>query len=223
MMTNGKIAVALVGGYLLGRTRKAKLALALGLFLAGKKLSLDPQQLGKLVANSPVLSGLSNQARQQLVDATKSAATTALTNRANSLAESLHERTLSLRDIGTGTRGGDEVDHDAQDEVQADDDAAPEDERGGERGKTRRAASEEEPSRERESAPRGKTTASSRSRKGTTPSTRRKTAAGGTRKAASGTRRTASSPARKTATKTVGKTAKKTVGKTAGARGSRNE
>ncbi|MDX6237683.1 MAG: hypothetical protein QOG10_2498, partial [Kribbellaceae bacterium] len=35
MMTNAKIGTALVGGYLLGRTKKAKLALGLGMFLAG--------------------------------------------------------------------------------------------------------------------------------------------------------------------------------------------
>ena len=54
MMNNAKIGVALVGGYFLGRTKKAKMAIGLGMFLAGKKLNLDPKQLGKLVANSPV-------------------------------------------------------------------------------------------------------------------------------------------------------------------------
>ena len=56
-MTNGKIAVAIAGGYLLGRTKKAKLALGLGMLLAGKKITLDPQQLARAVADSPLLSG----------------------------------------------------------------------------------------------------------------------------------------------------------------------
>ncbi|MFE7539578.1 ABC transporter substrate-binding protein, partial [Streptomyces platensis] len=96
MMTNAKIGVALVGGYLLGRTKKAKMALGLGLFLAGKKLNLDPKQLGTLVANSPVLGPLNDQVRKELVDATKTAAGTALTQRMSGLADSLHERTAAL-------------------------------------------------------------------------------------------------------------------------------
>ncbi|MFJ1748365.1 hypothetical protein ACIOJD_19260 [Streptomyces sp. NPDC088116] len=98
MMNNAKIGVALVGGYFLGRTKKAKLAIGLGMFLAGRKLSLDPRQLSKLVANSPVLGGLNDQVRRELVDATKSAATTALTQRVSGLADSLHDRTRELDD-----------------------------------------------------------------------------------------------------------------------------
>lgn len=106
MSANSKIGVALVGGYLLGRTKKAKLAIGMGMFLAGKKLSLDPQQLGKMAANSPVLSGLSDQVRKELVESTKSAATTALTNRAGALADSLHDRTAGLKDADAGESGG---------------------------------------------------------------------------------------------------------------------
>ncbi len=95
-MNNAKIGLAVVGGYFLGRTKKAKMALGLGLFLAGRKLRLEPHGLGRMIADSPVLGGLSDQARDQLVDATKSAASAALTKRINGLADSLHERTLRL-------------------------------------------------------------------------------------------------------------------------------
>ncbi|RAJ72752.1 MULTISPECIES: hypothetical protein [unclassified Streptomyces] len=98
MMSNAKIGTALVGGYLLGRTKKAKLAIGLGMFLAGKKLSLDPQQLLKMANSSPLLSGLNEQVRSELVGATKSAATSALTKRVSRLSDSLHERTRSLSD-----------------------------------------------------------------------------------------------------------------------------
>jgi len=97
MTGNGKIGVALVGGYLLGRTKKAKMAIGLGMFLAGKKLSFDPAQLGKLVANSPVLGSLNTQVRKELVEATKSAATSALTKRASGLADSYLKLPRSLR------------------------------------------------------------------------------------------------------------------------------
>ncbi|MGW3406944.1 hypothetical protein, partial [Streptomyces zhihengii] len=96
MTKNAKIAVALVGGYLLGRTKKAKMAIGLGMFLAGKKLDLDPRRIGKLIAETPALGGLSDQVRKELVEATKSAATQALTQRATGLADSLAQRTKAL-------------------------------------------------------------------------------------------------------------------------------
>ncbi|MFC8230305.1 hypothetical protein [Streptomyces sp. NPDC057287] len=98
MMTNTKIGTALVGGYLLGRTKKAKVAIGLGMFLAGKKLSLDPQQLLKMASSSPLLAGLSDQVRTELVGATKTAANSALTKRVNHLSDSLHERAQGLTD-----------------------------------------------------------------------------------------------------------------------------
>ncbi|WP_326622592.1 hypothetical protein OG863_36420 [Streptomyces decoyicus] len=122
MMNNAKIGVALVGGYLLGRTKKAKLAIGLGMFLAGKKLNLDPRQLGTLVANSPVLGPLNDQVRKELVDATKSAAGAALTQRMNGLADSLHERTLALDEGGTdgAGRAADDADPEPEDEPRDD-------------------------------------------------------------------------------------------------------
>ncbi|MFE1172885.1 hypothetical protein [Streptomyces sp. NPDC058773] len=95
-MSTAKIGVALVGGYLLGRTKKAKMAIGLGMFLAGRKLKPDSRQLRTLVANSPVLGPLNDQVRKELVDATKAAAGTALTQRMNGLAGSLRERTAAL-------------------------------------------------------------------------------------------------------------------------------
>ncbi|ESP99008.1 hypothetical protein B591_12648 [Streptomyces sp. GBA 94-10 4N24] len=98
MTKNAKIGAALVGGYLLGRTKKAKLAIGFGMFLAGKKLDLDPKKIGSMLASSPVLGGLSDQVRKDLVGATRTAATNALTQRATSFADSLHQRTLRLDD-----------------------------------------------------------------------------------------------------------------------------
>jgi hypothetical protein len=105
MMTNGKITAAAMGGYLLGRTRKGKLALSLAMMLAGRRLSLNPRNLSKLVADSTLLSGLSDQVRKDLVEGTKSAAGSALEARMGSLADSLSDRTRALQD---GESGGDE-------------------------------------------------------------------------------------------------------------------
>ncbi|WP_421110507.1 hypothetical protein [Streptomyces sp. NEAU-S77] len=120
MMTNGKIAVAVAGGYLLGRTKKAKLALGLGMLLAGKKITLDPQQLARAVADSPLLSGLNAQARKELAGAAKTAATSALSTRMNGLADSLHDRTLSLRGEGDEERADEEP---AEDDEPADEES----------------------------------------------------------------------------------------------------
>ncbi|RNF83050.1 hypothetical protein [Streptomyces botrytidirepellens] len=120
MMTNGKIAVAIAGGYLLGRTKKAKLALGLGMLLAGKKITLDPQQLARAVADSPLLSGLNAQARKELSGAAKTAATRALSTRMNGLADSLHDRTLSLRGEADDERDARDEDEEPEDDEAAD-------------------------------------------------------------------------------------------------------
>ncbi|MET8676355.1 hypothetical protein ABZW18_01805 [Streptomyces sp. NPDC004647] len=202
-MTNGKLGVALVGGYFLGRTKKAKVAIGLGMFLAGKKLSLDPQQLGKMLANSPVLSGLSDQVRKELVGATKSAATAALTNRANSLADSLSDRTLELKEGGGRTRDDGRADDRGDDleEDRADDGA------NGREDDRAEHSYESEPDEavrddearddgERQERPRRKE-APSRPRKTASSSTARKTASSGGRKAAGTARKTTSGAAKK--------------------------
>ncbi|MFE3683157.1 hypothetical protein ACFXPM_07915 [Streptomyces sp. NPDC059095] len=120
MNDNAKIGVAVAGGYLLGRTKKARLALGLGMYLAGKKLSLDPKQLRQMVMDNPVLSGLGDQVRTELVGATKSAATAALTRRAGSLADSLRDRTQVLQGQAGPAKGekDEPEEHDEDDEAE---------------------------------------------------------------------------------------------------------
>ncbi|MFE4212039.1 hypothetical protein [Streptomyces sp. NPDC056844] len=191
MTVNAKIGAALVGGYLLGRTKKAKLAIGFGMFLAGKKLSLDPKQLGKMLADSPLLGGVSDQVRKELVGATKTAATNALTQRATGLADSLHQRTLELEDPSGGQakddRSGDDADEDEGDAPDAQDD-----ERDGDKDDEDDGRTEEKPAPRRTAA---KKTAARKTAKSTGGA--RKKAAPAARKTASGARRTASSNARR--------------------------
>ncbi|MFH8680614.1 hypothetical protein [Streptomyces lydicus] len=188
MMNNAKIGVALAGGYVLGRTKKAKLAIGLGMYLAGKKLNLDPKQLGKLVANSPVLGPLNDQVRRELVDATKSAATAALTQRMSGLADSLHERTLDLRDAGGDAEAeGPDASDEPDGQEKTDDEDRPEEAESASRGSKR-------PARSAKAATSAKASASSRSAKSAPGK-----ASSGARKTASGARKTASGAARKTA------------------------
>ena len=168
--------MALVGGYLLGRTKKAKMALGLGMLLAGRKLPSNPADLGKLLASSPILGGLTDQMRRELVDATKSAATSALTNRATGLADKLHSRTLSLQGGGDGEHADDEP---------RDEDEGPEE--------------EHEEDVEQERAPR-RATSSTRTRKAAASRPRK---AEGTRRTTGQARKTATGTAGKAARKTT--------------------
>lgn len=190
MTKNAKIGAALVGGYLLGRTKKAKLALGFGMFLLGKKIDLDPRQLGRMLADSPVLGSLNDQVRKELVDATKTAATKAVTQRAGSLADSLQQRTQSL---GAAPEADDEeVDEDAEDSAAADDEAETDrDEDSGDGKDTGEV-------KKRRSAPRESAASS-----GSKPASKSRSSASGSR---SGNAGKASAPARKR-TAAAGKTA----------------
>jgi hypothetical protein len=183
MMTNPKIAAALAGGYLLGRTGKGKLALTVALMLAGRKISLNPQDLARTVADSPVLSGLSDQVRKDLVAGTKSAAGSALEARLNSFADSLSDRTRALAgDSGTADHEKEENGENGEDEENE--------------------ADERQPERDEEPAPapraRRGTSSTARSAK-KTAGTARKTAPAGTARTAKKTARTAGSTTSRTA------------------------
>ncbi|PIM67669.1 ABC transporter substrate-binding protein [Streptomyces sp. JV178] len=141
-MKNATIGAAVLGGYLLGRTKKAKLALGAGALLAGAKAR--PGQLAGLL-DSPFLSNVTQQVRGELTEAGKAAATSVLTAKADSLAGALHERTEGLRERahpdGGEPKGDDErtepddQQDDQQDEQKAQDE--PDAESGGGGGKGR--------------------------------------------------------------------------------------
>ncbi|MDQ4117357.1 MAG: hypothetical protein M3235_10415, partial [Actinomycetota bacterium] len=100
MSSASKIGMAVVGGYVLGRTRKAKLAIMLGSALAGRRLDLSPSGLlsqgSKVVSASPELGKLSDAVRGRLLDAGKQAAVAAASNRLESLTDSLVNRVENL-------------------------------------------------------------------------------------------------------------------------------
>ncbi len=177
MNTNAKIGVAVAGGYLLGRTKKAKLALGLGMFLAGKKLHLDPSRLLGALREAPVLAGVSDQVRRELLDNARSAATSAVTGRVGGLADRLGERASAL---SPGSRDRDEPDEaDEPDEPDESDDAL-------ERAEEEDEAEESRPSRKR--------------------TTRRPSASTASRSRTTANKATRKAPA-KPASKTAGKTA----------------
>ncbi|MDX2784495.1 ABC transporter substrate-binding protein, partial [Streptomyces caniscabiei] len=120
-MNNATMGAAVLGGYLLGRTKKAKLALGLGALLAGSQVR--PGQLGKAL-DAPFLSDLTRQVRTELAGASKAAATSVLSSKADHLAGALHERTAGLRERAEGNGGA----HDDEPEPEEEAEEEPEDE-----------------------------------------------------------------------------------------------
>ncbi|GGQ84357.1 hypothetical protein [Streptomyces flaveolus] len=134
------LAAAMAGGYLLGRTKKAKLAFAVGSYLAGRRLGLSPGQvlsqgLSRLQL-APQFQELSDQVRGELLTAGRTAVTAAANRRLTGLAETLRDRTDALNGGGGGRRddGAQEPedeydeydeydDHDEYDEYDATDEA----------------------------------------------------------------------------------------------------
>ncbi|MFH9980871.1 PE-PGRS family protein [Streptomyces sp. NPDC017179] len=109
------LGVAIGAGYLLGRTKKAKLALTLGSLVAGKKLNLGPSGIARLLneqlANNPQLKEIGDQLRDDLKGVGKAASGAMVERQMNALADRLHGRTAQVRDELAGVvpqPGGDE-------------------------------------------------------------------------------------------------------------------
>ncbi|NSC23831.1 hypothetical protein FM076_22810 [Streptomyces albus subsp. chlorinus] len=94
------VLVATAGGYFLGRTRKAKLALALASLVAGRRLGLDPKHLlekgVRKAAETPQFEELTEQVRDQLADAARTAVSSLANRRIEALTDALRERTDRL-------------------------------------------------------------------------------------------------------------------------------
>ncbi|WP_238153862.1 DNA primase [Streptomyces xinghaiensis] len=108
---NNRLAMTLAvgAGYLLGRTKKAKLALGVGGMVLGKRLNLNPQQLTGLLTeqlkNNPQLAEVRDQLRNDLQGVGRAAATAVVTRRLDALSDRLHDRTLGVQDK-LGAAGG---------------------------------------------------------------------------------------------------------------------
>ncbi|MEU9594271.1 hypothetical protein ACGF7W_29225 [Streptomyces sp. NPDC048219] len=125
------LAAAMAGGYLLGRTKKAKLAFAVGSYLAGRRLGLSPgqmlsQQLGRLQL-TPQFQELTDQVRGELLTAGRTAVTAAANRRLTGFADTLRDRTHALDGAGRRDDGAepddryDEYDDDHDDHDDYDD------------------------------------------------------------------------------------------------------
>ncbi|GAA2556294.1 MULTISPECIES: DNA primase [Streptomyces] len=176
------LGLAIGAGYLLGRTRKLKAAVAVGGLVAGKKLNLGPRGIADLVSqqlrDNPQFKELGDQLRGDLRGVGKAASGALVERQLDALADRLHGRTTEMRDRLTGAGrqehdagnagtedagAAEEEDREPQDE-QGEEDREPQDEQGEEEPAAGRAAKKtpskkKAPSKEAAKRPAGKTAA----------------------------------------------------------------
>ncbi|GAA2573515.1 hypothetical protein GCM10010304_11080 [Streptomyces roseoviolaceus] len=125
------LGLAVGAGYLLGRTKKLKMAAAVGGLVAGKKLNLSPRMVAELLQqqlrNNPQFKEIGDQLREDLRGVGKAASGAMVERQIDALADRLHGRTAQMRDQLTGAVPGGR-DDDAEDAEYEDEDEEPEDE-----------------------------------------------------------------------------------------------
>jgi hypothetical protein len=108
MSDNSKVAMALIGGYVLGRTKKGKAAIRLAMWLSGRggkqPQTIARESVGKLLQNAEVAQ-LAEQLRGPVVAEAQRVVTAALEARLNGLADSLQQRTKALQTVGGAAAG----------------------------------------------------------------------------------------------------------------------
>ncbi|MFJ8148063.1 DNA primase [Streptomyces sp. NPDC096048] len=100
------MGLAVGAGYLLGRTKKLKLAVAVGTMVAGKKMNLTPKGIAELVStqlqNNPQFKEIGDQLRTDLRGVGKAASGAMVERQIDALADRLHGRTAQVRDQLSG-------------------------------------------------------------------------------------------------------------------------
>ncbi|MFE9996789.1 DNA primase [Streptomyces avermitilis] len=144
------LGLAIGAGYVLGRTKKMKLAFAVGTMVAGKRLNLTPRALADLVSqqlqNNPQFKEIGDELRQDLRGVGKAASGALLERQIEGLADRLHGRTAQVRDQLTGVAPDvpgldDDEEEDERDERdEADEPEERDRESDGEEGRPRRSA-----------------------------------------------------------------------------------
>ncbi|NEB09887.1 DNA primase [Streptomyces coelicoflavus] len=105
-MNRTGLGLAIGAGYLLGRTRKLKLAVAVGTMVAGKKMNLTPKGIAELVSgqlqNNPQFKEIGDQLRTDLRGVGKAASGAMVERQMDALADRLRGRTAEVRDQLSG-------------------------------------------------------------------------------------------------------------------------
>ncbi|MFJ7949626.1 histone protein [Streptomyces sp. NPDC096354] len=156
------LAAALVGGYVLGRTKKGKLALSVGTYLAGRQSGLEPRRLAtegmRMLGEIPQVAELQDQLKGEFLEAGRKAVTAAATRGMETLADTLRDRTANLRE----KEEAEPEEEYEEEEPEEDEEAAPEEdeeepepepERPQRRRSSRKPARPQRGAERRESAP----------------------------------------------------------------------
>ncbi|WMI56390.1 DNA primase [Streptomyces rochei] len=100
------MGLAVGAGYLLGRTKKLKLAVAVGTMVVSKKMNLTPKGIAELVGsqlqNNPQFKEIGDQLRTDLRGVGKAASGALVERQIDALADRLHGRTAQVRDQLSG-------------------------------------------------------------------------------------------------------------------------
>ncbi|MFK4068222.1 DNA primase [Streptomyces sp. NPDC029674] len=152
-MNRMAVGLAVGAGYVLGRTKKAKFAFAVGTMVAGKRLNLSPKALGAFVnqqlQNNPQFKEIGDQLRQDVRGVGKAATGSLLNRQLEGLADRLHDRTLGVQDRISGVVPGQaddadegrDQDEDAEDRDTDRSEARDEDEESERSGRRKKAPS----------------------------------------------------------------------------------
>ena len=135
MKCGARVALGVVGGYFLGRTKKMKLALMLGSMAAGRSAGGPGELLSqgsKLLQSNPEIAALTDQVRSRLLDAGKNAVLSVATRQVASLTDRVGKRVETLGNAGGAARSaagkaGSVIDQDDGADDDAQDTAEPED------------------------------------------------------------------------------------------------
>lgn len=96
------LGLAVGAGYVLGRTKKMKLAFAIGTLVAGKRMHLSPKALAELASQqlqkNPQFKEMGDQLRNDMRGVGKAASGALLERQIEGLAGKLHGRTSQVRD-----------------------------------------------------------------------------------------------------------------------------
>ncbi|NUR05012.1 MAG: DNA primase [Streptomyces sp.] len=121
------LGLAVGAGYVLGRTKKMKMAFAVGSLVAGKRMHLSPRALADLVSqqlqNNPQFKEIGDQLREDLRGVGKAASGAMVERQIDALADRLHGRTSLVRDqlSGATDRAKGLVDDEEEDEAPEED------------------------------------------------------------------------------------------------------
>ncbi|MET8448961.1 DNA primase [Streptomyces sp. NPDC005209] len=189
------LGLAVGAGYLLGRTRKMKLAFALGTLAAGKRLPLSPGALAEVVSHqlreNPQFKEIGDQLREDLRGVGKAASGAMVERQMDALADRLHGRTSEVRDqleSVTGLAGpeGSADEDDGREDSESEEDETRQGADGEPSGESRRA-SKGSARKAADRSPAGKATTKASAKKAPakkaaakrTTTARKKTSAGG--------------------------------------------